>query len=158
MSGAMVDAGTDRALYHIGYEGIVRAEWIDVNEHMNVRWYDHVFDNAEHDLVDNIGLTEAYIAANGFTVYRVEKHVRYERELLLGEQILVSSRIVYTDGRVLKHRHELFNLTRNIRAACADYTSLHVDLSKRKSARISDPVILDSLHRLANAHGAEVAG
>jgi len=138
----------------------VKPEWIDINEHMNVRWYDHVFDNAEHDLMEAIGISDPYIASSGFTIYRLEKRIRYERELLLGEQLLVSSRIIFTDERILKHRHELLNLTRNIRAASADYTSIHVDLSVRKSARISDPFILEPLRRLVRAHALteELAG
>src|SRR5690606_23021226 len=103
--------------FHVGFEGVVKPEWIDINEHMNVRWYDHVFDNAEHDLIEAIGISDPYIAASGFTIYRLEKRIRYERELLLGEQLLVKSRITFTDERILKHRHELLNLSRNIRAA-----------------------------------------
>lgn len=152
MSETVGDTKETAPAFHVGFEGVVKPEWIDINEHMNVRWYDHVFDNAEHDLIEAIGISDPYIAASGFTIYRLEKRIRYERELLLGEQLLVKSRITFTDERILKHRHELLNLSRNIRAASAEYTSIHVDLSVRKSARISDPAILEPLRKLFAAH------
>jgi acyl-CoA thioester hydrolase len=138
--------------FFVGFEGVVEPKWIDINGHMNVRWYDYVFDTAEHNIIDTIGLTNDYIAANGRTTYRLEKRIRYEKELLQGEQLQVRSRLVFTDERIFKHRHELLNLTRNVRAASAEFVSIHVDLSVRKSARIIDPVILENLRRLARAH------
>ena len=138
--------------FFIGYEGVVEPEWIDINRHMNVHWYDYVFDAAEHNLIDAIGITHAYIAASGRTTYRLEKRIRYEKELLEGERLQVRSRIVFTDERIFRHQHELLNLSRNVQAASAEFVSIHVDLSVRKSAQITDPAILEPLRRIAKAH------
>lgn len=142
----------DSPAFLIGYEGIVEPDWIDINDHMNITWYDHVFDIADLYLIEMIGLTDPYILATGLTTYRVEKKIRYERELLRGDRLRIHSRVSFTDERIIKQSHELMNVTRNVRAASAEFTSIHVDLSVRKAARILDPVILEPLRRLVQAH------
>ncbi len=145
----------DPPIPFIGFEGKVEPAWIDVNGHMNVAWYDHVFDRAESSLFAAFGIDEAYIRANGRSMFRLEKRVRYERELAGGDRIRIESRIVSTDERILRHAHVLMNLTAGIRAGMAEYVSIHVDLAKRKSARILDPVLLPRLRQLAARHAAE---
>jgi acyl-CoA thioester hydrolase len=137
-----------------GFEGVVRPDWIDANRHMNVAWYDHVFDIAESALFAAFAIDEDYIRTSGCGMFRLEKRIRYERELVEGDRVRVEGRIVSTDHRLVRHYHELLNLTSGTRAASAEYTSIHVDLSTRKSARIADPEILRRLDVLHTRHAA----
>lgn len=139
----------------VGFEGVVGDDWIDANGHMNVAWYDKVFDQAESRLFTAFGIDEAYIARVRHGMFRIEKTIRYERELLLGDRVRVLGRIVAFDGKGIRHTHDLVNLGTGRRAATATYASLHVDLSRRKVAPVSDPVVLDALKALAAAHGAD---
>ncbi|MBO6718471.1 MAG: thioesterase family protein [Rhizobiaceae bacterium] len=136
----------------VGFRGQVVPDWIDANGHMNVSWYDHVFDRAESALFDAFGVDEKYIRRAFCGMFRLEKRVRYEKELVEGDDLRIDSRIVSSDGRLLKHFHELWNLTREVRAASAHYVSIHVDLTRRKPAQISDPLVLVPLQRLAYEH------
>ena len=138
----------------VGFEGVVGDDWIDFNGHMNVDWYDHVFDAAESRLFEAFGIDEAYVARTRHGMFRIEKAIRYERELLLGDRIRVMGRISAFDGRGVRHTHELVNVATGRRAATATYASLHVDLSRRKVAAVSDPEVLAVLRALAEAHGA----
>jgi acyl-CoA thioester hydrolase len=148
-----MDAFQQQALRpFIGFEGRAKPAWIDVNRHVNVAWYDHVFDIAETALIAAYGIDDDYIRANGRTIFRLEKRIRYERELLDGDNLRVESRIVSNDERLLTHLHELLNLTKGVRAATAEYVSIHFDLAKRKSARITDPLVLEPLRELAASH------
>jgi acyl-CoA thioester hydrolase len=135
-----------------GFEGQVLKDWIDANRHMNVAWYDHVFDMAESALFSVFGVDEDYIARSCHGMFRLEKRIRYEKELVEGDRLRVDSRIVSSDGRLLKHFHELWNESRGMRAATAYYVSIHVDLTKRKPAQISDPDVIEPLRRLAGEH------
>lgn len=139
----------------VGYEGVVGDDWIDFNGHMNVNWYDRVFDAAESALFEAFGIDEAYVARTRHGMFRIEKAIRYERELLLGDRVRVAGRISAFDGRGVRHVHELVNVGTGVRAATATYASLHVDLSRRKVASVSDPEVLAALRALAGAHGAE---
>lgn len=136
----------------IGFEGRVEPAWIDANRHMNVAWYDHVFDMAETRLFAAFGIDEAYIHRVQHGMFRLEKRIRYEREAVEGDLLRVESRIVSSDERLLRHVHELFNLTTGVRAGIAEYVSIHVDLSKRRSTWIADPSVLALLRGLAARH------
>jgi acyl-CoA thioester hydrolase len=138
----------------IGFEGEVEPAWIDANDHMNVAWYDHVFDVAESALFAAFSIDDDYIRANGLTMFRLEKRIRYERELVRGDRLRVEGRIISTDERLVKHFHELLNVTKGTRAATAEYVSIHVDLGRRKAARIADPAVLTPLRMLAARHAA----
>jgi acyl-CoA thioester hydrolase len=136
----------------VGFEGAVEDGWIDINGHMNVAWYDHVFGIAESSLFEAFGICEAYTRRTNCGTFRVEKRIRYERELMPGDRLRVESRIAITNERVLRGAHELVNLTRGGRAAIAECVSLHVDLAVRRSARITDPLVLEPLTRMVAAH------
>jgi acyl-CoA thioester hydrolase len=136
----------------VGFEGAVEDGWIDVNGHMNVAWYDRIFDTGESRMFDAFGFNEAYTQRTGFGTFRVEKRIRYERELLAGDRIRVESRIACDDDRILRGTHELINLTRGGRAGVAECVSLHVDLSIRKAARVEDESVLSRLRAMVVAH------
>ncbi|MBO6902140.1 MAG: thioesterase family protein [Rhizobiaceae bacterium] len=135
-----------------GFRGTVLPDWIDANRHMNVAWYDHVFDKAESALFAAFGVDEDYIARTNHGMFRLEKHIRYEKELVEGDELRIDSRIDTTDGRLLKHFHELWSVSRNMRAATARYVSIHVDLSERKAVRVTDPLVVAPLREMASAH------
>lgn len=137
---------------YVGFEGAVEDGWIDVNGHMNVAWYDRVLDIAESNLFEAFGIYEGYTRRTNCGTFRVEKRIRYERELMPGDRLRVESRVATSDQRVLRIAHEIVNLTRGGRAAIAECVSLHVDLAIRRSARITDPLVLEPLTRMAAAH------
>ena len=50
----------------------VEPEWIDYNDHMNVGYYVVAFDRATDELIDRLGMDEAYRARSGCTVFVLE--------------------------------------------------------------------------------------
>ena len=77
----------------------VRPEWIDYNGHMNVAYYVLVFDRATDTLFDALGLGAAYRQATDLTLFVVESHILYEREVALGAPLRIESRILGVDGK-----------------------------------------------------------
>ena len=138
----------------IVFRDAVRAEWIDINRHMHISSYDKVFDAAESAFFELFGIRDDYIARTDLSCFRLEKFVRYERELLHGDLIEVRSRIVWTDFRRIHHFHELWNTGANYRAAYSDALSIHVDLKRRKAVFVEDPEIRLPLEALATAGAA----
>lgn len=152
-----MDAAVSGSACFVGYEGVVRDEWIDANGHMNIQWYDRVFDAAEEKLLASVGLHLDYIAREHHGMFRVEKSVRYERELLLGDEIRIECRIVAFDGKFLAHQHVLTCISRGFRAARAEYAAVHVSLATRKGVIIPNPDVLAAVVAMARAHGAKLA-
>jgi acyl-CoA thioester hydrolase len=135
----------------LSFKDAVGADWIDANGHMNVSWYDKVFDAAEKRFFEEFAINDELIGRTGTSFFRLEKFVRYEREILSGDAVEVHSRIIWTDFKRLHHFHELVNVSRGIRAAYADALSIHVDLNTRKGAEIMLPEVRVPFERLTTA-------
>ena len=90
------------------YEGEVLPEWIDANDHMNLAYYTVLFDYATDALFDAIGIGRQYKDSTGNGTFVVETHNLYERELLLGDRVRVSTQILGMDGKRLHLAHEMF--------------------------------------------------
>lgn len=112
----------------------VRPEWIDYNGHMNVAYYVLVFDRATDTLFDALGLGAAYRQATDLTLFVVESHILYEREVALGAPLRIESRILGVDGKRLHLGHEMFHGTEGWRAATIELMALHVDLGTRRTS------------------------
>src|SRR2546428_14061907 len=67
------------------YRDVVRPEWIDHNQHMNVGYYLVVFDFATDEFFAWVGLDAAHRAAHGVTTFCLEAHVTYHPEARPGD-------------------------------------------------------------------------
>jgi len=114
------------------YEGEVLPEWIDANGHMNLAYYVVLFDYATDALFDAIGIGRRYKDTTNHGTFVVETHNLYERELLVGERVWVSTQILGADSKRLHLAHEMFCLADGKRAATQELLYLHIDLSARR--------------------------
>lgn len=140
--------------YFVSFRGRVLEDWIDANRHMNVAFYDHVFLTAEMAFFAELGVGPSYIERNEHGLFRVERHTRYERELLGGGAIEVRSWIAALDARRVHHVHEIIDLDRARRAALTETLSVNVDLGTRRSTPFTDPAVRAELERYAAACAA----
>ena len=101
------------------YEGEVLLEWIDANDHMNLAYYTVLFDYATDALFDAIGIGRQYKDSTNKGTFVVETHNLYERELLVGDRVRVSTHILATDNKRLHLAHEMFMIASSRRAAYA---------------------------------------
>ena len=117
-----------------GYETAVQDVWLDVNDHMNARFYGDVIYAAHALLTERIGLGDDYVARTGNGKMVVESHMMYEREVRAGAQLGVRSWLLNVDDKRLHFAHELLNLSEGVRAAFCEQMDLHVDLDARRVA------------------------
>lgn len=116
------------------YRDAVAPDWIDYNGHMNVAYYVLAFDRATDRLFDYLGIGEAYRRATQHSVFALEAHVTYERELRLGEEFEVASRIIDADRKRLHLFHALTRVKDNELSSTMEVMGLHVDMAGPKSA------------------------
>src|SRR5689334_23702602 len=86
----------------------VLPEWVDYNGHMNVAWYVLAFDHATDALLDWLGLGRAYAESENRSVFVLETHVTYEREVTAGDTLRFRTRLIDHDARRLHVFHEMF--------------------------------------------------
>lgn len=116
------------------FEGEVRAEWIDMNGHLNLAYYVVLFDLATDTLFDAIDIGHAYKERTGCGTFVAEMHTLYRRELFLGQRVRVSTRILGADEKRVHLAHEMHLPDESESAAMQELLFLHVDLQTRRVA------------------------
>lgn len=86
----------------------VRPEWIDYNGHMSEAFYVLVFGHATDAMMIETGLGPRYREHSGCSLYTVEAHVRYLREVPEGFRLAVRTRVLGADGKKVRFAHEMF--------------------------------------------------
>ncbi|MGE5203764.1 MAG: thioesterase family protein [Acidobacteriota bacterium] len=107
----------------------VLPEWIDYNGHMNVAYYVLAFDKATDRLLDRLGVGGAYRSATGHSIYMLEAHVTYEREVKEGDALSIETQLIDADARRLHFFHRMHHAEQGYLAATNELLALHVDLS-----------------------------
>ncbi|MDJ1133801.1 thioesterase family protein [Streptomyces iconiensis] len=86
----------------------VRPEWIDYNGHMSEAFYVLVFGHATDEMMDGVGLGPGYRESTGCSLYTVEAHVRYLREVGEGAPLTLRTRVLGVDAKKLRFAHEMY--------------------------------------------------
>lgn len=89
------------------HRDLVRPEWIDYNGHLSEPYYVLVFGDATTALMERAGMDAPYRAATGCSLYTVEAHVRYLREVGRDAALEVRTRVLGRDAKRLRLWHEL---------------------------------------------------
>ncbi len=71
------------------YRGKVKSDWIDYNGHMQDAYYGLVFSYAVDAFQDAVGFDAAYRQATGCTIYLVEEHKYFVKEVKAGDPLEV---------------------------------------------------------------------
>ena len=112
----------------------VRPEWLDGNGHMNLAYYVVVFDRGTDAWLELAGLGEAYRDV-GFSVFAVETHTIYRREVGLGAALLVRTHLVAAAGKRIHLMHEMDCGAETV--ALQEVLFLHADLRTRRSTPLA---------------------
>ncbi len=131
----------------------VRPEWIDYNGHMNVAYYLLAFDHATDAVLDRFGIGKAYVAAENRSVFVVDAHLTYAREVTEGAPLRFESLVLGADTKRLHLFHEMRHAEEGWLAATAEFMLLHVDLATRKTSPFL-PAVAAALAEQAAAHAA----
>lgn len=129
----------------------VRTEWIDYNGHMNVAFYVMAFDHATDGLFDALGIGADYCRRENRSVFAVEQHITYKRELTEGERFVVSSQLLAFDDKRLHFFQRMASERGGDLAATMESLGVHVDMQARRAAAFPEPA-REALSRLMALH------
>jgi len=76
----------------------VLPDWIDFNGHMNMAYYNVLFDQAVDQLYPALGFGPDY-QKTGCTTYMAEFHVCYLRELHAGDEVTATFQLIDFDAK-----------------------------------------------------------
>ena len=118
----------------IEHHDVVRPEWIDSNGHMNLAYYVVVFDFATDALYRALDIGDSYRNASGNSCFTAETHTLYEREVHLGDKLLVRTWLLGVDTKRLHYFHEMFHADSGERSAVQELMALHINMGVRRVA------------------------
>lgn len=129
----------------------VRDEWLDYNGHLNMAYYNVLFDEACDEAFARIGLGPEYVKARNASYFTAEVHVCYLRELEAGMPVRVRLQLIDFDAKRMRFYQELHHADEGWLSATSEQLSLHVDLSTRKVAPWPEDILAE-LTALHEAH------
>jgi acyl-CoA thioester hydrolase len=129
----------------------IEPQWIDYNGHLNMAYYNVMFDRAIDELWLRLGIGPGYMKERKRSTFTAECHVRYLREIHLGDPVQVSILLVGADEKRLHTFEELRHADEGWLSASSENIHLHVDISARKTAPFP-PDIRSRIERVAEAH------
>jgi acyl-CoA thioester hydrolase len=135
------------------YRDVVRPEWIDHNQHMNMGYYLVVFDYATDEFFAWVGLDAAHRAAHAITTFCLEAHVTYHREVQAGDPLRFTTRLLAHDDKRIHYLHAMYHADEGWLAATNELMSLHVSSTTRRAAPMA-PEVLSRLAAIQRAHDA----
>jgi acyl-CoA thioester hydrolase len=129
----------------------VEPHWIDYNGHLNMAYYNVLFDRAVDETYELIGVGADYVARRRQSIFTAEVHVRYLRELHAGDPVRVTFQLIDYDAKRLHYFEQLFHAADGWVSATSENLSLHVDMTSRKAAVFPNEVA-DRLAEMKASH------
>lgn len=128
----------------------LEAGWIDYNGHLNMAYYNVLFDRGVDHVYDLLGIGAEYVRTAAGSCFTMEVHLNYLNELTLNDPVSVSLQLIDHDAKRLHFFQTMTNRTTGDIAATSEQLALHVDMTTRRSAPFPEPV----LARIAELHAA----
>jgi len=119
----------------------VEDHWIDYNGHLNMAYYNVLFDRTVDEAYELIGVGADYVAKHKHSFFTAEAHLRYLRELHAGDPVRVTFQLLDHDSKRLHTFEQLFHAENGWVAATSENMSLHVDMTSRKTAAFPPSVV-----------------
>jgi acyl-CoA thioester hydrolase len=108
------------------YDTAVMPQWIDYNGHLRDGYYTVIFSSAVDALMDRLGLDEAYRKQSGCTLYTLEMHLHFLREVKQSDALSVQVRVLAADRKRIHAALEMYCARSADPVATAEFMLLHV--------------------------------
>lgn len=130
----------------------IEEDWIDFNGHLNMAFYNVLFDRASDEVFVRLGMGPAYASSRRLTTYAAEMHICYVRELHLEDRVNVTWQLLDHDDKRLHAFQELRHVDGWLAATCESMT-LHIDMSGPRVTRFPSDVA-SKIETVAAAHSS----
>jgi acyl-CoA thioester hydrolase len=131
----------------------IEPQWIDYNGHLNMAYYNVMFDRAIDQLWLELGIGPDYMTQRHGSTFTAECHVRYLREIHLGDPVQVNVCLIAADEKRLHTFEELHHATEGWLSATSENMTIHIDMASRKTAPFP-PDIRARVQEVVDAHAA----
>lgn len=128
-------------------------EWIDENGHLNMAYFNVIFETALDEALMQLGLTPEYYASGRGTIFIGEAHLKYRREVKLEMPVRVTLQLIDYDEKRMHIYMEMRHANEGWLACTSEVMMLHVDPAERRVAPFP-PEILNEIAVMKSAHAS----
>ena len=111
---------------------IIKKEWTDYNNHMNMAYYVLVFDQIWEIILEKFNMGEQSAKTTKMSTMVVETHTTYNNEVKEGDEVEVNLTFFDHDKKRLHFKMEMIEKSSQKLSATLEMLSLYIDLNKRK--------------------------
>ena len=131
----------------------VKPEWVDYNNHLNDGYYLVIMSLGTDAFQDLIHMSDAERRATKTTIYSLEAHVNYLREIKEGEEVEVRTQLIGFDQK----RIQLFHSMHTARlgdevAATSEFMLVNIDTSGEPRSAPFRPEVAAKLAEIMETH------
>ena len=120
---------------------IIKKEWTDYNNHMNMAYYVLIFDQVWEIMLQKFKMGEDSAKSDKMSTMVVETHTTYNNEVKEGEEVEINLTFFDHDKKRLHFKMEMLEKTTKKLSATLEMLSLYIDLNKRKVAEFEEDKI-----------------
>ena len=117
---------------------VIKKEWTDYNNHMNMAYYVLVFDRLWEIILEKFKMGEQSAKTTKMSTMVVETHTTYNHEVKEGDEVEVNLTFFDPDKKRLHFKMEMIEKSSKKLSATLEMLSLYIDLNKRKVAEFED--------------------
>ena len=128
----------------------VEPAWIDCNGHLNMAYYNVLFDRAVDEAYELIGVGLDYLKRQKHSTFTAEVHVRYLRELHKDAPVRKTFQLLAYDAKRIHYFEQLFHASEGWISATSENMTLHVNKTTKKNTPNPD----NDKHTLSAMKGA----
>ncbi len=110
----------------------VEPGFIDYNGHMNLAYYQVLFDRHLDIEFERLGLGMTYLKEQQHSFFALEAHLSYRRELKLNDPVVTTFQLIDHDDKCMHFSMEMFHAEQGFLACATSQLSIHIDMRRRK--------------------------
>ena len=120
---------------------IIKKEWTDYNNHMNMAYYVLVFDKVWENVLDKFKMGENSAKTSKRSTMVVETHTTYNNEVKEGEEVEINLTFFDHDKKRLHFKLEMIEKYSKKLSATIEMLSLYINLNLRKVSEFEEDKI-----------------
>ena len=117
---------------------VIKKEWTDYNNHMNMAYYVLVFDQLWEIILEKFKMGEQSAKTNKMSTMVVETHTTYNNEVKEGDEVEVNLTFFDHDKKRLHFKMGMIEKSSQKLSATLEMLSLYINLNKRKVAEFEN--------------------
>ena len=117
---------------------IIKKEWTDYNNHMNMAYYVLVFDQIWEIILEKFKMGEQSAKSTKMSTMVVETHTTYNNEVKEGDEVDINLTFFDHDKKRLHFKMEMIEKSSKKLSATLEMLSLYIDLNKRRVVEFED--------------------